>query len=102
MKEAGPVKMTIEKVTIEAMVEMYCSAHHKVEIDICQECTGILDHARLRLDKCPFGEKKGPCAKCTVHCYNPSMGAKITAVMKYAGPRMILKHPVLALLHRIG
>lgn len=102
MKEAGPDRMVREKVTIEAMVGIYCSAHHKVETGICQECACLLDYARLRLDKCHFGEKKGPCAKCTVHCYNPSMRAKITEVMKYAGPRMISKHPILALLHMIG
>ena len=94
--------MLIEKKTIEAMVGMYCSAYHKVEIGICQECACLLDYANSRLDKCPFGEKKGPCAKCTTHCYNPSMRTRVTAVMKYAGPRMISKHPVLALLHMIG
>jgi len=91
--------MTREKKTIEAMVRIYCLAHHKAKTGICQECIGILDYARLRLDKCPFGEKKPACAKCTIHCYNPFMRAKITAVMKYAGPRMITKHPILALLH---
>lgn len=99
MKEAGPARIAREKKTIEAMVDMYCSAHHNAKISICEECVGILDYARLRLDKCPFGGKKGLCAKCAIHCYNPAMRAKITAIMKYAGPRMITKHPILALLH---
>jgi len=101
MKEADTGRMAREKKTIEAMVGMYCPAHHRVEIGICQECAGLLDYARLRLDKCPSGKNKPACAKCAVHCYNPSMKAKITAVMKYAGPRMISKHPILALLHRM-
>jgi hypothetical protein len=29
------------------------------------------------------------------------MKARVTSVMKYAGPRIIVKHPVLALLHGI-
>lgn len=101
MIEAGSTKMAREKKTIEAIVGIYCSAHHKAKIGICQECAYLLGYARLRLDKCPFGEKKSPCAKCAIHCYNPSMRAKITAVMKYAAPRMITKHPILTLLHAI-
>ena len=93
--------MTAEKKTIEAMVRIYCSGLHKTGSGLCRECAGILDYAKERLDKCPFGEKKGPCAKCVIHCYNLSMRPRITAVMKYAGPRMISKHPVLALRHVI-
>ena|SRR3989338_9059240 len=102
MIEAGLAKMAREKKTIEAMVGMYCSAHHKAKTGICEDCAHLLDYARIRLDKCPFGEKKSPCAKCAIHCYDSSMRAKITAIMKYAGPRMIMKHPVLALRHKIN
>lgn len=94
-------RMDREKRTIEAMVRMYCSSYHKAEKDICQECAGLLGYAGARLDKCHFGEKKPPCAKCAIHCYSPYMRAKVTAVMRYAGPRMISKHPILALFHGI-
>jgi len=93
--------MTREKRTIEAMIKMYCSGHHASEGGLCRECQELLDYAGQRLDKCRFGEKKPACAKCTVHCYSPSMRPMVTAVMKYAGPRMISKHPILALLHGI-
>jgi Nitrous oxide-stimulated promoter len=83
------------------MVGMYCESHHKAEKGLCQECIGLADYARMRLDKCTFGEKKPACAKCTIHCYSPSMRDKVSAVMKYAGPRMIAKHPILTLLHGI-
>lgn len=85
--------------TIEVMVRMYCAGLHKTKRGFCRDCAGLLDYARMRLDKCPFGAKKPACAKCTVHCYSPSMRSKVTAVMKYAGPRMILKHPILSVLH---
>ena len=93
--------MTKEKKTIEAMVRMYCSGRHKAKRGLCRECTSLLYYAKLRLDKCPFGGKKPTCAKCTIHCYNPSIRPKITAVMKYGGPRMISKHPIIALHHNI-
>ncbi len=97
--EVSAARMIREKKTIRTMVGMYCAGHHKVKIGLCQECASLLDYAGTRLDKCPFGGKKPACAKCTIHCYNPSMRAKITAVMKYSGPRIMLKHPILALLH---
>lgn len=99
MIENSPVRMVREHKTIEAMALMYCSAHHKTNTNICHECAGILNYAKLRLDRCPFGEKKMACAKCAIHCYSPLMRAKIIEIMKFAGKRMILKHPMLALLH---
>jgi len=36
-----------------------------------------------------------------VHCYAPEMREKIKEVMRYAGPRMLLSHPILAIAHLI-
>ena len=93
--------MAREKKTIEVMIKMYCSGHHAHKEGLCQECGELLDYAGQRLDKCPFGQKKPACAKCSIHCYSPAMRAKVTSVMKYAGPRMISKHPILAVMHGI-
>jgi len=97
--KTSPARIVREKKTIRAMVGLYCAGNHRVKRGLCQECAGLLDYAETRLDKCPFGEKKGPCTKCTIHCYSPYMRARVIAVMKYSGPRIILKHPILALLH---
>jgi hypothetical protein len=48
---------------------------------------------------CPLIEDKPTCASCPVHCYKPVMRERIRAVMRYAGPRMLRRHPVLAILH---
>ena len=94
--------MDREKRTIEVMVGMYCAGRHKVEKGLCEKCAELIDYASMRLDKCPFGEKKPACAKCAIHCYDSSMKSKVTSVMRYAGPRMISKHPILALFHVIS
>ncbi|MCP4593416.1 MAG: nitrous oxide-stimulated promoter family protein, partial [bacterium] len=44
-------------------------------------------------------DDKGPCSKCEVHCYKPQMRARVQAVMRYAGPRMMTRHPVMGLRH---
>jgi hypothetical protein len=88
-----------EKKTIEAMVNIYCKAKHESHRELCSECTEFLAYAKMRLDKCPFQEKKSTCGKCLVHCYKPDMREKVKRIMRYSGPRMLLHHPVLALHH---
>ncbi|MCK5227056.1 MAG: nitrous oxide-stimulated promoter family protein, partial [Desulfobulbaceae bacterium] len=41
------------------------------------------------------------CGNCPIHCYKPKMRKKVREVMRYAGPRMIWRHPFLALCHTI-
>jgi hypothetical protein len=96
--------MTRESVTVEAMIALYCHGQHRDRLsqdELCPECTQLLEYARERLDNCPFQEGKTTCAKCPVHCYRPDMRAKIHAAMRYAGPHMIWRHPILALYHLI-
>jgi hypothetical protein len=89
-----------EQRTIEAMLAIYCGDHHGSHGGIlCEECSNLLDYARRRLEVCPFGEDKPACNQCTVHCYSMTMRERVTRVMRYAGPRMLLRHPVLSLLH---
>ncbi len=92
-------RMVREKRTVEAMIGLYCRGQHGAAHDLCAECAVLADYARLRLQKCPFQAGKTTCARCPVHCYRPEKRQQIRAVMRYAGPRMLLRHPVLALLH---
>jgi hypothetical protein len=87
--------------TVEAMIGIYCQGQHSPAQDLCQECQAVALYAHQRLLRCPFQENKPTCANCTVHCYKPAMREKIRAVMQFAGPRMIYRHPLLALHHLI-
>lgn len=89
-----------EQRTVAQMIRIYCR-HKEGNRELCPDCRALLDYARLRLSKCPFGENKTSCRKCTVHCYRPDMKDRIKAVMRYSGPRMLLYHPVAALRHLI-
>ncbi|WP_371363922.1 hypothetical protein SRRS_48130 [Sporomusa rhizae] len=88
-----------ERTSIEKMIVMYCKAKHGTNTGLCDDCSYLLGYALQRLQHCIFGEAKPVCAKCPIHCYSKVMKDKIIAVMRYAGPRMIYKHPILALLH---
>lgn len=92
-------RVTREKKTLKAMLRIYCQGHHGTRETLCDECDQLLAYALERLDRCPFQEGKTTCAKCAIHCYQPKMRKQIRAVMRYAGPRMLWRHPILALLH---
>ena len=89
-----------EKKTIAAMVAIYCEDHHG-GAPFCDDCRELLGYALARLDRCRFGDDKPVCAQCTVHCYKPVMRERVREVMRYAGPRMTLRHPVLAAAHLV-
>ena len=90
-----------EDKTVEAMIRIYCRDLHHTQDDLCTECDELLDYAKKRLSQCPYQGGKTTCAMCPTHCYKPSMREKIRAVMRYAGPRMMYRHPILALYHLI-
>ncbi len=81
------------------MVGIYCHNRHGTRGELCGECRQLLDYAHARLDRCPFQEDKTTCANCPVHCYKPEMRERVRSVMRYAGPRMLYRHPFLAVLH---
>lgn len=92
-----------EKRTIDAMLGIYCRDLHgsqsEARAGLCAACARLQDYAHRRLDTCPFQEEKPVCNRCEVHCYSQSMREQVRQVMRYAGPRMPLRHPWLAFLH---
>lgn len=95
----GRLKREFE--TIKAMVQIYCKAHcpAKGKLEACQQCQEFLAYAHTKLDRCPYGQAKPTCNKCPVHCYKPELKAKARQIMVFAGPRMLLPHPIMAMRH---
>lgn len=90
--------------TIQAMISLYCSAHHPKRTKTsgsgsCAECTALLDYSIGRLSNCKHQGNKPTCGQCSIHCYRPEMQTKIREIMGYSGPRMIWKHPIMAIQH---
>lgn len=93
-------KRSEEKATVGSMIAIYCHGMHKTKRGtLCGECQALHDYAALRTDKCPMMETKTFCSACKIHCYSKEMQEQIRQVMRYAGPRMLFVHPVLALRH---
>jgi len=86
--------------TLEKMLQIYCRAVHGGR-PLCVNCRELLAYSSERLRLCPR-QPKPACKDCPAHCYSPAMRARVREVMRYAGPRMALRHPLLALRHLLG
>ena len=90
--------------TMEAMLRIWCRAEgHECAPGamLCSQCQAFLAYAERRLAKCPFGEAKPTCATCPVHCYKAVQREHARVVMRFAGPRMVWRHPWLSLMHLV-
>jgi len=97
---AVPGNIARDRRTIAAMLRIYCHDAHGFPYGrLCQDCAALVHYADTRLAKCPFGPRKTTCRSCPIHCYRPDERAAIKVVMREAGPKMVLRHPVLALRH---
>ncbi len=91
--------MEREGETVKAMIGLYCRDHHKLKVADCGSCSELQSYALDRLHHCPFHEGKTSCKNCPIHCYKPDIREKVRQVMRYSGPRMMLRHPVLTIFH---
>ena len=100
MATALPPNLARDLETVTAMVRIYCRAHHgRTGAALCEACAELAGYAELRLSKCPFGPEKTTCRECPVHCYRPGEREAMKHVMRFAGPRMLWRHPWLAARH---
>lgn len=91
-------RLVREQRTVSAMIRLYCQRHH--QDPHCRHCRKLRDFAHQRLTRCRYGHGHKPtCANCNIHCYAPAMRKQIQQVMRWSGPRMLLRHPWLAIRH---
>ncbi|MCL2855645.1 MAG: nitrous oxide-stimulated promoter family protein [Defluviitaleaceae bacterium] len=87
-----------KKETVKKMVFMYCRKNHATPRGLlCGDCKALLTYANARADHCTRIEEGTPCRKCPKPCYKPDMKEKMRNVMRWAGPRMLLRHPITAI-----
>lgn len=92
-------RLARERQTLTAMLRIYCRGQHGRRGELCDECAQLHAYAMCRLDRCPYGADKPTCADCPIHCYKTDRRDAVRAVMRYAGPRMLWRHPILAVRH---
>jgi len=95
--------------TLADFIAIYCKANHserprfpattqaatfgvygrRVPV-LCEECAAHLDYAEKRRAYCPK-DPKPFCAHCDTHCYRPSEAEWQRQMMRYSGPRSMLR-----------
>lgn len=91
-----------ERQVVTQMIGVYCrGSHGAARGQLCPECAELAEYASTRIARCPFMATKSFCSQCKVHCYAPAQRQAIKDVMRYAGPRMLLHHPVMTIRHGI-
>ena len=93
-------KIKHDEAVVRFMIGIYCNRqHHTKKRQLCPECEALAVYTVQRTEHCPRTEEKTFCSSCPIHCYKPEMRAKIKAVMKFSGPRMMLYGPSLCFKH---
>ena len=91
-------RLARERRTVRTMIRLFCRSHHGGRTP-CADCHALSECVDSRLDGCPYGEDKPACLDCPIHCYAPARRDQIRRVMRWAGPRMLWRHPILTIRH---
>jgi len=92
-------RLSREEETFRKMAGIYCRNHHSSRSQLCQTCEEMVQYVTERVSVCPYGDEKPVCGKCPAHCFTPEMRDKVRLLMAFAGPRMMVRHPILAIRH---
>uniref|UniRef100_A0A8H9YNG3 Nitrous oxide-stimulated promoter family protein n=1 Tax=Pseudomonas tritici TaxID=2745518 RepID=A0A8H9YNG3_9PSED len=93
-------RISREKETINKMIALYETQCPQASREP-GHYQALNAYADKRLDKCVFGDEKPACKQCPVHCYQPAKREEMKQVMRWAGPRMLWRHPILTVRHLI-
>lgn len=99
-KDQVEAKRQREREVVMQMIGVYCRGNHGAARGaLCEECASLADYAAKRIERCPRMATKTFCSQCPVHCYAAKRRQAIKDVMRYAGPRMLLHHPLMTIHH---
>ncbi|MGO8684752.1 MAG: nitrous oxide-stimulated promoter family protein [Thermoleophilia bacterium] len=98
--------------TLRLMIALYCHDHHAAApivgargsqvaapATLCPDCAALAIVCAGALEHCPYGANKPVCATVRCTAISPPGGKKSPRSLRYAGPRMLRRHPLLAVAH---
>lgn len=98
--EQTEAKRAREREVVTQIIAVYCRGNHGTSRgQLCEECAALTEYAEKRIERCPLMATKTFCSRCKVHCYAKQQRQAIKDVMRYAGPRMLLHHPLMTIHH---
>ena len=90
--------MENERKTLTAMRQLYCHDHHAGGTSHARNAA-TLQSMPIAARGLPFSNGQATCGHCRIHCYRAEARAAIQEIMRYSGPRMLWRHPLLAIRH---
>ncbi len=87
--------MPKEKANIKKTFGVYCHSHHGTSGDkLCPKCTALLATVMTRMnrDKCEFAGQ----------CFGERQAREFLTIMNTGSRKMYLKHPVMAVKHKLA
>ena len=88
--------------TVTEMIGIYCRDIHKTDgLTLCPECQELLDYVEKRVAACPRMDEKTFCSACKTHCFAPNRRDRIKIIMRYSGPKMMFRSPMMAIKHKL-
>ena len=92
-----------EKADIRKRFGIYCHSHHGTSGNkLCPKCTALLATAMTKMDRCPYGITKPICDRCEMPCFGDAANKQFREIMSSSQSRMLLRHPVLAVKHKMA
>lgn len=87
-----------DRATMEAIGAIYCRGNHDAaargDDAMCAWCREAIEDTLERALACPHGHKHN-CEDCETHCQRGEAQQNIKVIMRYAAPRMVVRHPVM-------
>ena len=94
-----------EKANIKKTFGVYCHSHHGTTGEkLCPKCTALLATVMTRMNRCRYGITKPICDKCefTGECFGHQQAREFLKIMQSGSKKMYLKHPVMAVKHKLS
>ena len=89
-----------DRAILEAIGTIYCRAHHaecaQDAAGLCPECREVVETTLAKAQTCPYGHS-GNCQDCDTQCQRGTSKQRVKAMMRYAAPRMVYRHPLMTL-----
>lgn len=88
----------LDILTLKALFPIYCRKYHNSKkTKLCDSCKAELEYAIHKTEICPDKDQGKTCSECKVHCFESEHRERIKEIMRFAGPRLIWSHPLLAI-----
>ena len=92
-----------EKKNMQKAFGLYCNSHHgSSDGKLCPKCTALLATVMNKINRCQYGITKPICDRCDNLCFGAKQNKDFLTIMQASQKGMFLKHPIMAIKHKLA